>query len=121
MKLLTRAGRSDAVSRRERENLAVAYQAACEGIVLLKNDGILPLNKTDEVAFIGEFAAKPRFQGGGSSHINAFRTTSAVEAAQGIGEVRRWYTVKDQAGFVTDDLSQGLPVDFHSVFLPVLI
>ena len=53
-------------------------------MVLLKNDGILPLNKTDEVAFIGEFAAKPRFQGGGSSHINAFRTTSAVEAAQGL-------------------------------------
>ena len=59
----------------------LSARIAEECMVLLKNDGILPLNKTDEVAFIGEFAAKPRFQGGGSSHINAFRTTSAVEAA----------------------------------------
>lgn len=62
----------------------LSARIAEECMVLLKNDGVLPLNKTDEVAFIGEFAAKPRFQGGGSSHINAFRTTSAVEAAQGL-------------------------------------
>ena len=60
-------------------------EVAAECMVLLKNeDGILPLDKEDEVAFIGEFAAKPRFQGGGSSHINSFRTTSAVDAAQGL-------------------------------------
>ena len=62
----------------------LSARIAEECMVLLKNDGILPLNKADEVVFIGEFAAKPRFQGGGSSHINAFRTTSAVEAAQGL-------------------------------------
>lgn len=55
---------------------------AGECMVLLKNEGVLPLSKEDEVAFIGEFAVKPRFQGGGSSHINCFRKTSAVEAAQ---------------------------------------
>ena len=54
-------------------------------MVLLKNDDkILPLRKEDTVAFIGEFADKPRFQGGGSSHINCFRTTSALEAAAGL-------------------------------------
>ena len=62
----------------------LSARIAEECMVLLKNDGVLPLNKADEVAFIGEFAAKPLFQGGGSSHINAFRTTSAVEAAQGL-------------------------------------
>ena len=62
----------------------LSARIAEECMVLLKTDGVLPLNKADEVAFIGEFAAKPRFQGGGSSHINAFRTTSAVEAAQGL-------------------------------------
>lgn len=53
-------------------------------MVLLKNDGVLPLDKNDKIAFIGEFAEKPRFQGGGSSHINCFKTTCAVDAADGI-------------------------------------
>jgi len=60
----------------------LSARIAADCMVLLKNEGnILPLNKADSVAFIGEFAAKPRFQGGGSSHINCFKTTSAVEAA----------------------------------------
>ncbi len=67
---------------------ALAAQIAEECMVLLKNeDAILPLNKGEEIAFIGEFAQKPRFQGGGSSHINCFRVTSALEAASGIGNV----------------------------------
>ena len=62
-----------------------AAEVAAECMVLLKNeDDILPLNKEDEIAFIGEFAEKPRFQGGGSSHINCFKTTGAVEAAKGL-------------------------------------
>ena len=61
---------------------ALAADIAAECMVLLKNEGsILPLRKGDNIAFIGEFADKPRFQGGGSSHINCFKTTSALEAA----------------------------------------
>ena len=67
----------------EKDHLLSA-KIAGECMVLLKNDGILPLNKGDDIAFIGEFAASPRYQGGGSSHINSFKTTSAVEAAQGL-------------------------------------
>ena len=64
---------------------ALAADIAAECMVLLKNgDDILPLSKNDSVAFIGEFAAKPRFQGGGSSHIHCFKTTSALEAAKGL-------------------------------------
>ena len=64
---------------------ALAAQAAAECMVLLKNeDEILPLSKEDALAFIGEFAQKPRYQGGGSSHINSFKTTSALEAAKGL-------------------------------------
>lgn len=67
---------------------ALSAEAAGECMVLLKNEGgILPLNKADTVAFIGEFAEKPRFQGGGSSHINCFRTTSALEAADGLNVI----------------------------------
>lgn len=60
----------------------LSAKIASECMVLLKNNGLLPLSKEDDVAFIGEFAAKPRFQGGGSSHINSFKTTSALEAAK---------------------------------------
>ncbi len=65
---------------------ALAADIAADCMVLLKNEGdILPLAKDAEAAFIGEFAEKPRFQGGGSSHINCFRTTSALEAARKAG------------------------------------
>jgi len=64
----------------------LAAAIAAESMVLLKNKGnLLPLKKKDEIAFIGEFAEKPRFQGGGSSHINSFKTTSALEAARAAG------------------------------------
>ena len=49
---------------------AEARVIASESMVLLKNDGILPLTKKDKVAFIGGFIRDIRYQGGGSSHIN---------------------------------------------------
>ncbi|HHU72459.1 MAG TPA: glycosyl hydrolase [Clostridiales bacterium] len=55
----------------------IARKVAEETIVLLKNDGILPLKETEEIAFIGKFAKYPRYQGGGSSHINSHKVTSA--------------------------------------------
>ncbi|MFW6677286.1 glycoside hydrolase family 3 C-terminal domain-containing protein [Lacrimispora sp. AGF001] len=58
-----------------------------ECAVLLKNQGILPLSDSDEVAFIGYFAAHPRYQGGGSSHINSTKVESAVEAAKDKGVI----------------------------------
>ena len=61
----------------------LSAEIAGDCMVLLKNEGVLPLRDDEEAAFIGEFAVKPRYQGGGSSHINSFKTTSAIEAAQG--------------------------------------
>jgi beta-glucosidase len=49
---------------------ALARKTASEGIVLLKNDGILPLKGPQRIAVIGYAAETPHFQGGGSSHIN---------------------------------------------------
>ena len=67
----------------------LAVRMARECAVLLKNEGgVLPLGKKAKVAFIGEFARAPRFQGGGSSHINAFRADSAWEAARGRYDVQ---------------------------------
>ncbi|MCR5684736.1 MAG: glycoside hydrolase family 3 C-terminal domain-containing protein [Lachnospiraceae bacterium] len=58
-----------------------ARRIARESMVLLKNDGALPLNKEQKILFVGEFARKPRIQGGGSSHINCTRIISAMEAS----------------------------------------
>lgn len=61
-----------------------AKKIAAESMVLLKNEDILPLKKEQKVAFIGKFAEVPRFQGGGSSHVNAYKVTGALEAADGL-------------------------------------
>ncbi|MCD7820184.1 MAG: glycoside hydrolase family 3 C-terminal domain-containing protein [Lachnospiraceae bacterium] len=66
------------------EDHALARHVASESMVLLKNeDNILPLKENEKVVFIGEFAAKPRFQGGGSSHINSFRIDSILDETKG--------------------------------------
>lgn len=64
-----------------------ARRIAEESMVLLKNENILPLTPSENVVFIGGFAKKPRYQGGGSSHINSFRVDSAIDAVRGIAEV----------------------------------
>lgn len=61
----------------------LAAELAGECAVLMKNDGLLPLSETQNIAFIGEFASAPRYQGAGSSHINVPHAVSAREYAEG--------------------------------------
>lgn len=82
-----RANKPD-VDRKEHHRLA--RRAAAEGMVLLKNeDGILPLDPAAKVAVIGDFAAVPRYQGAGSSAVNATRvdTVHDLLAESGIRSV----------------------------------
>ena len=66
--------------------LARSISAQCA--VLLKNDdALLPLGTNKKIAFIGDFAKNPRYQGGGSSHINSFKVTSALDAVKDYCEV----------------------------------
>lgn len=52
----------------------IARKAATQSAVLLKNDeGILPLKAGMKVALRGPFVEKPRYQGSGSSQVNATR------------------------------------------------
>lgn len=53
-----------------RAHADLACEAAAQSAVLLKNDGVLPLNLDAKVAVIGAFARMPRYQGSGSSRIN---------------------------------------------------
>ncbi len=48
----------------------LARRCAEDSIVLLKNDGTLPLDSKVKVAVIGDFAQNPRYQGAGSSIVN---------------------------------------------------
>lgn len=66
----------------------LARKLAAECIVLLKNEKrLLPLDKSKKIAFIGKFASEPRYQGGGSSHINTYKVDSALAAAEEHAEV----------------------------------
>lgn len=58
----------------------IAKEAARESIVLLKNENnALPLNSTEKVAIIGDFAKNPRYQGAGSSIVNPTKLDNTLE------------------------------------------
>ncbi|WP_228001640.1 beta-glucosidase [Nocardia australiensis] len=59
-------------------------EAAAKAMVLVSNDGTLPLRKPAQVALLGSAAAEPRFMGGGSVTVIPVHTTSPV---QGLSEV----------------------------------
>lgn len=59
---------------------ALAKRAARSSAVLLRNDGMLPLDAHADIAVIGAFAEYPRYQGGGSSHVNPYRLDTPLDA-----------------------------------------
>lgn len=63
------------------EHSATARHIGAEGIVLLKNDGILPLDtlKSQKILLVGENAVKMLTIGGGSSSLKARREVSPLE------------------------------------------
>ncbi|ETT55568.1 beta-glucosidase family protein [Paenibacillus sp. FSL H7-689] len=72
--------KQDGATYNKDEHHQLARKVAAESMVLLKNEeGILPLGREGDVAIIGAFARKPRFQGGGSSHINPTKVDDMVE------------------------------------------
>ncbi len=58
----------------------LARELAAECAVLLKNtDNVLPLKAQSNLLVVGEFAQTPRYQGGGSSHVNATQVDIPLE------------------------------------------
>lgn len=65
---------------------ALARRAASESIVLLKNEAdLLPLAEGTKVALIGDFAFTLRYQGAGSSVVNASQVESLAEEIKNTG------------------------------------
>ncbi|MEP7133944.1 MAG: glycoside hydrolase family 3 C-terminal domain-containing protein [Chloroflexota bacterium] len=61
---------------------ALAERVAAESIILLKNNGVLPLADTQHIAVIGRSAREAHFQGGGSSHINPTKVSVPYKGLQ---------------------------------------
>lgn len=106
---------------------ALAREAAARCVVLLQNrDDLLPLDPDGSVAVIGGLAQDPRYQGGGSSHVNPTRLDVPLEeiralagsgtvtfahgytAAEGDGEGLREQAVLDARGADTAVVFLGL-------------
>lgn len=121
--------REELFDKKKDHELAVRIAEQC--IVLLKNEQVLPLKKNQEkILFVGGFAAHPRYQGEGSSNINAWKVPSFLEAAEIYADVEYVegfpydcdYWNKDSAGEAIKKAKEsemvivfaGLPDSFES-------
>ena len=77
----------------------LARKIASEGMVLLKNNGLLPLKGQQHIAVIGRAAENAHFQGGGSSHIHPTKVAVPFKELQ------------SQAGNAELTYAEGYPTD----------
>lgn len=78
---------------------SLAAEIARECMVLLKNDGLLPLSEGVRIAVIGEMAQRPRYQGSGSSQVNSHAVLKPLDELQKYARVTyaRGYSLDDDA------------------------
>ena len=84
MKVYTKASLTPDANQREKDNLHIAYEAACEGMVLLKNDGALPF-KTKKIAVFGPGASMTMKGGTGSGEVNERHSVTILEGLEDRG------------------------------------
>ncbi len=80
----TKASFQDTVGEREAKNRSLAFEAAAEGVVLLENDGALPL-KPGKLALFGAGAAYTIQGGSGSGEVNVRHAVNALEGLENVG------------------------------------
>jgi len=87
----------------------LAREVASESMVMLKNeDSILPLKKEGTVAIIGEFAKQPRYQGGGSSHINPTKLESILEEIEMVSGEKTNILFAQGYNLASDDVDENM-------------
>jgi beta-glucosidase len=80
----------------------IAKKVSSEAIVLLENDGILPLKKGIKIGVIGDFAKSPRINGGGSA------TLKPVVLEIPLDELNNVFDVAFAQGYIDDDTNDEL-------------
>ena len=122
----TYTGQTDtSVSAAEIQHRAIARKAAAEGIVLLENNGILPLQPSASVALYGGGARYTIKGGTGSGSVNSRDTVSVDQGLRGAGirvTTDQWLDAYD--GYYSEakkawkqmiyDMSE--PGDFNSLY-----
>lgn len=99
-----------------------AVQIALDCAVLMKNDkSVLPLAGNQKAAFVGSFGDKPRYQGVGSSRVNAPNVMSAFAAAKqkGLKNIQFAPDFSDEAVKLARDsdiavIFAGLPDEYEA-------
>lgn len=76
---------SQNVTEREQKNRGIARRAAGEGIVLLKNNGILPLFAKTKIALFGAGAGRTVKGGTGSGDVNERESVSIFQGLEDAG------------------------------------
>ncbi|MEC0172063.1 glycoside hydrolase family 3 C-terminal domain-containing protein [Paenibacillus graminis] len=91
------------------EHHRLAREVARESMVLLKNEGsLLPLAPQGTLAIIGEFAKKPRYQGGGSSHVNPTKLDDAFAELQAVAGEATSFLYAQGYELGSDDVNEDL-------------
>lgn len=79
LSLVDKAKKLKKEDARYEENHKFAVKMAEHSIVLAQNENMLPLHDYDDVCVIGELARSPRYQAGGSSHVEMMNPKSFLE------------------------------------------
>ncbi|MCD6482169.1 MAG: glycoside hydrolase family 3 C-terminal domain-containing protein [Candidatus Izimaplasma sp.] len=79
-----------------------AQKVAEEAIVLLKNNGILPLLKTKKIGIIGNFAKKPRVNGGGSATLKPHTLENSFD------ELSKYFKIDFAQGYIEGNTNKDL-------------
>ncbi|MEO8693873.1 MAG: glycoside hydrolase family 3 C-terminal domain-containing protein [Acidimicrobiales bacterium] len=112
------AGDAETSSTPSVADIALAHRAASDSMVLLKNDGVLPLAASSirHLAVIGPNADRVHIMGGGSASLEPQHRTSPLSALR--TRLGASATITHEPGCVTDryvaPLSAALHVDFFA-------
>ena len=75
------------ISKREKEHSLLARKIAAEGMVLLKNERMLPINKNMPIALLGSGSVKTIKGGTGSGDVNNRETISIYQGMKEAGAI----------------------------------